>query len=60
MIAELKDIINELLYITKFIIYDGHKKKEVKEHRKNVQKLHTKLDKGEISSCLETEIDDIV
>lgn len=59
MMSELKDVINELLFITKFIIYDGHKKKEVKEHRKTVKKLHTKLDKGEISSCLETDIDDM-
>lgn len=59
MIEELTEIIDELIYITRFIIYEGTNNDEIKKHKKNLKKLNKKIEKGEISDCLEIDECDI-
>lgn len=57
MLQELRDMLDETLYISKFIIYEN--KKDVKHHKKVVKKLKNKLERSEdISGYLEDDSDE--
>jgi hypothetical protein len=57
MMQELHDIIDETLFISRFIIYEN--KKETKHHRKVLEKLKEKIERGkDISEYLENDSDE--
>ena len=59
MIEELKTMVDEIEYVTDFVLYPNLSNQELKEHKKNLRKLKKKLEKGKTSECLKDINDDI-